>query len=400
MSVSETKKQMVLFFKGYAKQQLDPNMTSDKMKYFYDDNGNLYDKKLDKTIELKTYRQTTAVEIDELEKERRTKIAIAEAKYEEEIRTLRQLVEDGASDMDIFSQNERVKSADYELQNARFIFLELSTGATYEIRSMLFENRYEKRKFQDIHLPIYTPLDLEKFYTREGVVEVAAAPPASVFKKKAKPKVLLFENISDPVGWLTLQYPSIITIGDITYNNAYQAVMAQMAQFYGDNENLEKIMAAENPDEIVYGPEQAGKQPEEWNPQYDVILMDVIQKKFEQNPALSNLLLMTRNANLGAIIPGDNIYGIGVAMGTPESKDPSKWIGQNKLGEIIKNLRTALNNAKAAEQAVAAPAAEQVVAAPAAEQVVAAPAAEQVVAAPAAPAAQPKRKLRFVPPTN
>lgn len=347
-------KLLFAFYKGYARQQNAKDITPEKIKYLYDDNGNLIDKKLDKTIEMKSYRTTTAVEIDEIEKIRKNEIAAAEAKYEEEIRTLRQLIDDDATNVEIFNQNESVKSAELALQKARYAEIEMSNGQTFEIRQLLFENRYEKRKFQDIKLPIYTMFDLSNLYTREGVVE-AAAPveePQPVLKKRLK--VFLFENVSDLLGWLTLQYPSVITIDDTIYNNAYQATMAQMAKFYGDEENLEKIMKAENPDEIEYGPEQAGKEPEEWNAQYEAVLMDVNEKKFEQNPQLADLLVMTRRVKLGAIIPGDNIFGIGVAMGTPEAKDYNKWPGQNKLGQILENVRTLINNRKAAEAAQAA----------------------------------------------
>ena len=398
-------KQLFSFYKGYARQQNAKDMTPDKIKYLYDDNGNLIDKKLDITIEMKTYRATTAVEIDEIEKARKDAIAAAEAKYEEEIRILRQLVDDNASDVEIFNQNESVKVADEALQSVRFADKELSKGQSYEIRQFLFENRYEKRMFQDIKLPIFIPFDLSNLYTREGEPEPLAEveQPAPVLKKKIK--TLLFENISDLVGFLTLQYPSIITIGDYTYKNAYQAAMAQMAQFYGDNDNFEKIMASENPDEIAYGPEQAGKQPEEWNAQYEIVLMDINEKKFEQNPQLADLLVMTRRAKLGAIIPGDNIFGVGVAIGTPQAKDYTKWPGQNKLGLILENVRTLINNRRTAEAIAVAPDAIEEQVAPVEEVVITAPAAEvaiqaQPVVAAAPEAAQPKRKLRFIPPTN
>jgi ribA/ribD-fused uncharacterized protein len=413
-----SEKELKSFFKGYAKEQ-EKHIGRDKAKFKYDDNGNLVDK-FDNVITLKSYRAVTANELDEMEKQRREYIAAAEGAYEDAIQLLRQLIDDGASDVDILIQNEAVKVADEALQKAKYVDIDINYGDNYEIRQLLFENRYEKRKFENIRLPSYYPFDIAELYVREGEPEVkqeAAPASASAPTFKRKPKIILFELPSDLAGFLTLQFPSMITIGDYTYDNAYQAVMGQMAQLYGDDEHFAEIMGAESPDAITYGPEQAGKEPEEWNAQYEATLMDVLTKKFEQNPELANQLYSTRGYKLGAIIAGDNIFGIGQANGTPESKNMEFW-GQNKLGKILENIRTTIVNTRKAEQAALA---EQVAVAPAVEQVAptaeaAAPAAEQVApiveqvapaveqVAPAveqvAPAAKPKRVLRFVPQTT
>ena len=113
-----SEKQLKSFFKGYGKEQKD-NVAFDKIKFKYDDNGNLVDK-YDNVITLNTYRATTANEIDEMEQQRREYIAAAEDAYEDAIQLLRQLVDEGASDVDILIQNDAVKLADEELQKAKY----------------------------------------------------------------------------------------------------------------------------------------------------------------------------------------------------------------------------------------------------------------------------------------
>ena len=66
--------------------------------------------------------------------------------------------------------------------------------------------------------------------------------------------------------------------------------------------------------------------------------------KFKENPHLRTFLINTGDRILVEASPVDKIWGIGLTMDDPASKDPSLWKGQNLLGfalmEVREQLRT------------------------------------------------------------
>ena len=64
-------------------------------------------------------------------------------------------------------------------------------------------------------------------------------------------------------------------------------------------------------------------------------------KNFQQNPELAQKLKQTKGKIIEAN-PKDTFFSCGLRLGDPKISDPSKWKGQNELGDILCKLRDSL----------------------------------------------------------
>ena len=337
MSAEELKR----FYKAKAKK---PEL------FDYDDDGNLVELNKEgsviKTYSLPNYRPPTYEEIDEMESKRTEAIAIANKEFEDARRELRNLAPD-TPDSDVLRINRKVKEADVRLQAIRFPLHYIQEDFGIPINKIDFDKTFEKRKYPYMFYFLKTrPFTLQEQYVRTGKAPVkpltsvaearAAADAASV------PVVILFENPeTNDYGFLSLKWTVEIEFNNTMYNSAKQAIAAELAKVFNDQENLQKIMIADTPEEVSYelddvpGDENQAK----WNDNIKQLLYDVNIAKFNQYPELVTRLLETKTAVLGAYIPNDNLIGIGLSLDNIQSKNPINWTGQNLLGKALMDIR-------------------------------------------------------------
>jgi len=337
MSTDELKR----FYKAKAKK---PDLFS------YDDDGNLVELNKEgtviKTYSLPNYRPPTYEEIDEMESKRIEDIAVANKEFEDARRELRNLAPD-TSDSDVLRLNRKVKEADVRLQAIRFPlhYIELDSGIP--INKIDFDKTFEKRKYPYNFLFLKTrAFSLQEQYVRIGKAPVK--PLISVAEAKAAaeaastPIVVLFEEPqTNEYGFLSLKWAVEIEFNNTMYNSAKQAISAELAKVFNDQENLQKIMIAESPEEVNYDlddvPGEAAQ--DKWNDNIKQLIYDVNIAKFNQYPELVTRLLETKTAVLGAYIPNDNLIGIGLSLDNIQSKNPINWTGQNLLGKALMDIR-------------------------------------------------------------
>ena len=65
--------------------------------------------------------------------------------------------------------------------------------------------------------------------------------------------------------------------------------------------------------------------------------------KFEQNPALKEFLLNTKNRTIVEASPVDKFWGIGMAQDHPDVNNPILWKGENLLGFALMEARDRIN---------------------------------------------------------
>jgi ribA/ribD-fused uncharacterized protein len=339
MSVEELKR----FYKAKAKK---PEL------FGYDDDGNLVELNKEgtviKTYALPNYRPPTYEELDEMESKRAEDIAIANKEFEDARRELRNLGPD-TPDSDVLRINRKVKEADVRLQAIRFPlqYTEIQDGIP--INKIDFDKTFEKRKYPYSFLFLKErPFTLEAQYVRTGKAPVK--PLISVAEARAAaeaaniPLVILFEdpNTND-YGFLSLKWTVEIEFNNTMYNSAKQAIAAELAKVFNDQENLQKIMVADTADEVSYElndvPGDETQNQIKWNDNIKQLLYDVNIAKFNQYPELVTRLLETKTAVLGAYIPNDNLIGIGLSLDNIQSKNPINWTGQNLLGKVLMDIR-------------------------------------------------------------
>jgi ribA/ribD-fused uncharacterized protein len=356
MSADELK----AFYKARAKK---PNL------FTYDDDGNLVELNkegtVQKTIPLPEYRSPSLEEFDEMEKSRIAAIATAQKEFTDAYRELQQLLaQEDVPKSEVLRVNRKVKEADIKLLAVRFPLRQVNLLSEPLIRSIEFDKPNEKRKYQ---YPFFAleerPFTLQEQYVRIGKAPVRAS--ISVAEARAAEdnaiKVVLFaEPDTNDYGFLSLNWVVELEFNGTMYNSAKQALAAELAKGFNDEQNLERIMTAESPDEITYKLSDVPGEPDanepKWNDLTKRLLYDINIIKFSQYPELAGRLLETKNAQLGAYIPDDNLSGIGISLDNVQSLNPVNWTGQNLLGKALMDIRQKIRSDRelAAQQAAAA----------------------------------------------
>jgi ribA/ribD-fused uncharacterized protein len=320
-------------------------------QYTYDDDGNLIEKNREgavtKTIPLPTYRPPTMEEYDEMERKRMEKIALATKEFEDARKALREALNaPDVLDSDIVTLNRATSDADNKLQAIRFPLRDIEFLSGIDIKVLDFDKITEKRKYPFNVASLKTsPFTLQEQYVRIG--KVAPKPLVSVAEARAAEDaaitVILFEDPdTNEFGFLSLNWVINIDFKGTKYHSAKQAISAELAKTFNDTANLDKIMAAETPDEINYTlenvPGEAAVNEAKWTTALNQLLYDINIIKFSY-PELKLRLLETKSAQLGAYIPDDNLLGIGLSIDNIQSKNPINWTGQNLLGKVLMRIR-------------------------------------------------------------
>lgn len=138
-------------------------------------------------------------------------------------------------------------------------------------------------------------------------------------------------------------HPSPFMIEGSYYNCVEQFMMAEKARLFGDPEALEGILQAKDPrDHQAIGRRVKGFDQSRWDSAKEGIVQCGNEAKFAQNEHLRQLLLNTAGTRLVEANPNDPIWGIGLPDNHPDARHPKLWRGQNKLGEILTELRDRL----------------------------------------------------------
>jgi hypothetical protein len=148
------------------------------------------------------------------------------------------------------------------------------------------------------------------------------------------------------------------------YHSAKQAIYAELAKSFNDDVHLKEILATKTAAAVNYSLKDLSGENngDEWNARLRKLLYDINYEKFKQYPALAAQLLETKNAILGAYLPGDAMIGTGISIDNLDAKDPSKW-GENILGKALMNIRDTLKESAAAASDGVAVIADEVTAA-------------------------------------
>ena len=150
--------------------------------------------------------------------------------------------------------------------------------------------------------------------------------------------MILFNN-----GYLSNWYHSPFTINGICYDSIEQYMMYQKALTFNDVETAEKILKTKNFREVkILGRQVKNYNDTIWNGIRQIVVYEGLLAKFSQNEDIKNQLLNTGNEVLVECSATDKIWAISLTIDNVDSKDITKWKGQNLLGFSLMKVRDKL----------------------------------------------------------
>jgi len=115
------------------------------------------------------------------------------------------------------------------------------------------------------------------------------------------------------------------------------------ARQFGDAAAQTKILKTSSPKTAkTLGKKVQGFKEEEWNEKKDQIMAAALKAKFMQHPDLLKKLRETGTRRIAEADPRGKYWGIGTSADTSKAKDPERWPGKNKLGQLLESLRSEL----------------------------------------------------------
>jgi ribA/ribD-fused uncharacterized protein len=158
--------------------------------------------------------------------------------------------------------------------------------------------------------------------------------------------VLFWHQPAWPAQWTAVPF----VVDDVLYLCPEQWMMASKARLFGDHATFARIMTSASPREHRrFGRQVANFDEQVWAEKCVDIVVQGNMAKYQQHPAFKRRLLATGDKLLVEASPLDALWGVGLAADNPDIRSPSKWKGQNLLGQALMRTRTALREADANE---------------------------------------------------
>jgi ribA/ribD-fused uncharacterized protein len=124
------------------------------------------------------------------------------------------------------------------------------------------------------------------------------------------------------------------------FTSTEQYFMYSKALYFNDVKIAQKILKTSNPDEIKgFGRRVANFVPEDWLQVSYEYMVEANLLKFMQNPYIRTRLLETGDKILVEASPKDLLWGVGLSLYNPDIYKKEKWLGENKLGLVLMEVR-------------------------------------------------------------
>jgi ribA/ribD-fused uncharacterized protein len=161
---------------------------------------------------------------------------------------------------------------------------------------------------------------------------VEAGPPPVFFFSKA-PENKEFSNF----------YEVDFEMDGVKFKSAEHAFQYAKAKKFGDDVHAEKILKAKSAQSAkAFGKKVANFKEPEWSTEKEELMRKIIRAKFRSNPEITKKLLDTEDRVIANADPRDRYWGIGTSADTEKAKNPAKWVGENRLGKILMEVREEL----------------------------------------------------------
>jgi ribA/ribD-fused uncharacterized protein len=294
-----------------------------------------------KTIEIPPYRPPTEAETLTIQETYDKTLAEQVAVFEVAREELRAAI---AADRNVLKAQRAVHEADLRLQSLRFSERGVQSIPSIEMRHILFDQP-QNISMIDIGAFIVSRLPVQTRYVADEQLFVSEEALKEVEESKAPPKeaMLIFSIPENEYGELSSWAPASFKLGPIRYNNAYQAIMARLAEELDRDEEADAIRATDSAEAVMaYETIKESEAEEVWRPLLEGIVLEVNRAKFEQNPELAEILNQTGDALLVFVPPEnpkDTFLGVGLPMESVRIKNKEKWRGERVFGKALELIR-------------------------------------------------------------
>ena len=125
------------------------------------------------------------------------------------------------------------------------------------------------------------------------------------------------------------------------YLNVEQWVQANKAEWFGDEDQRERIMTTKSPREA----KALGRKIDEsgndnlWVKEIRKITKQGIREKVNQNDEVKKLLCSTGKATIAEASEFNKFWSTGVDIDDKKVLNPKKWIGKNTMGKVLMEIR-------------------------------------------------------------
>lgn len=147
--------------------------------------------------------------------------------------------------------------------------------------------------------------------------------------------------------WYAASFSVSVPIPGELYNiyfpTAEHYMMWSKARLFDDYDIAGAILETKSPREVqLLGREVKNYDDDKWQAVSFETVVDGNREKFTQNSELGEYLLATGDKILVEASPIDCIWGIGLHKDDPKARDPKMWLGENKLGFALMEVRRVL----------------------------------------------------------
>jgi len=302
------------------------------------------------SIKPPSYHEPELENHETLDKWRIKHIKDAEKAFEEAKQILREAIGVGRH---IKKSQRLVAEADLALQTARFATKGIAYYKKVTMNQLLFENPYDVHKTEAFAF-VSTSMTSQQRYAVQDIPGEENENENEASPESAESDIIVFQFAEGPYAFLSSWYMQKFKYKGIRYRCAFQAIMAEMARKFGDDERAEEIMEATNPEDMgLTFDEFEDATQSKWRARLKKLILKVNRAKFsmeKDKDELGKLLIKTGDKHLGCIPPEDELdgyQGIGVGFSSSRVYRRDKWKkGGNQYGKILEQIRNELVVAK------------------------------------------------------
>ena len=222
--------------------------------YSYTPEGNLIitDQEPPKTIPLRKFRPLTDEELQKINEERGQKIISAEEAFDKTSDLLRKAYvryKEGGSAADVVRINKLVKAAEQQRNKAMYPERFITIEPNPEVRSIIFEQKYEQRKMgHDVFLLKYMPYSKKDLFGHYVGPEETKMEGGSEDEHVITVMSTLIESPEDKdLGYLHPCYMKDFSYGGVTYAFPLQAFEVTRLKGLKQDSLVEEIMKTRSP---------------------------------------------------------------------------------------------------------------------------------------------------------